>query len=121
LSRRGIIYLQCIGKPNVWIGGDSYRIAHEDVFPGHQVETSGDMEARFRKLGLEVLYAVDDSADYAKTTALWVDNLQTNKSEIVSLIGEKNFRIFLGYLAFGSKLFASGRGSLMRYVLRKVR
>jgi len=121
LTRRGIIYLQCIGKPNVWIGGDSYRIAYEDVFPGHQVETRGDMEARFRKLGLEVLYAVDDSSDYAKTTALWVGNLQTNRSEIVSLIGEKNFRIFLGYLSYGSKLFASGRGSLMRYVLREVR
>jgi cyclopropane-fatty-acyl-phospholipid synthase len=121
LNQDGLLYVQCIGKPNVWIGGDSYRIAYEDVFPGHQVETRGDMEARFRNLGFEVLYAVDDAGDYAKTTALWVKNLEKNRSEIVGLVGEKNYRIFLGYLAYGSKLFASGRGSLMRYLLRKTR
>jgi cyclopropane-fatty-acyl-phospholipid synthase len=78
LAPNGVVYVQCIGKPNVWIGGDSYRIAYEDVFPGHQVETRGEMEARFRAAGFDILYAADDAADYAKTTALWVENLQKN-------------------------------------------
>jgi cyclopropane fatty-acyl-phospholipid synthase-like methyltransferase len=121
LKQDGLVYLQCIGKPDVWIGGDAYRIAYEDVFPGHYLESRGEMEARFREFGFEVLYSADDAIDYARTTALWAKNLQLKRQEVVDFIGERNFRIFLGYLSYGSKLFSSGRGSLMRYMLRKYR
>jgi cyclopropane fatty-acyl-phospholipid synthase-like methyltransferase len=114
-----LVYFQCIGKPDVWIGGDAYRIAFEDVFPGHYLEKPEDMEERFRACGFEILYKQDDAKDYARTTALWVHNLQVNQERIEKLIGDRNYRVLVGYLAFGSKLFSVGRGSLMRYVLRK--
>ena len=118
LNQKGLVYFQCIAKPLAWIGGDAYRVAYQDVFPGHFLETRHAMEQRFKEMGFEVLYASDDAADYAKTTALWAKNLQKNEQRIVAIIGDKNFRIFLGYLLYASKLFASDRGSLMRYLLR---
>jgi cyclopropane fatty-acyl-phospholipid synthase-like methyltransferase len=119
LEQRGVLYFQCIARPLCWIGGDAYRLAYEDVFPGHYLESRGEMELRFAETGFEILYAADDAADYAKTTALWAKRLEANHQQIADIVGEQNFRIFLGYLAYASKLFASERGSLMRYMLRK--
>jgi len=113
----GLIYFQCIAKPDVWIGGDAYRIAYRDVFPGHYLETQAEMEERFKRLNLRICYSSDDPMDYAKTTALWAGRLAVNEPSIVGMIGEANFRMFYGYLSYASKLFSEGRGSLMRYML----
>ncbi|AMA59860.1 hypothetical protein BCCGELA001_28770 [Bradyrhizobium sp. CCGE-LA001] len=119
LRKGGALYFQCIAKPSAWIGGDAYRIAYEDVFPGHFLETPAEMAARFERYGFEIVHSQEDGPDYAKTTALWAQNLQTNRLQISELIGERNFRVMFGYLAFGSKLFAERHGSLMRYLLRR--
>ena len=115
----GVVYFQCIAKPSVWIGGDAYRVAYEDVFPGHFLETSSQMEARFRHIGFDILYEADDAADYGRTTALWAEKIERNRDELIKIIGDRNFRMFLGYLSYGSLLFDRGRGSLKRYMLRK--
>lgn len=117
LSPNGLIYLQCIARPSVWIGGDAYRVAYEDVFPGHYLESRSELETRFEKMGFDILHVADDAADYAKTTLLWAENIQKNRRLVSELVGEKNYRIFVGYLMYASKLFGAGRGSLLRYML----
>lgn len=118
LKREGLVYFQCIARPSAWIGGDAYRLAYEDVFPGHYLESRTEMERRFEALGFEILFAADDAMDYSKTTALWAGNIERNHVRMAELVGERSYRILLSYLAYASKLFASDRGSLMRYMLR---
>jgi cyclopropane-fatty-acyl-phospholipid synthase len=119
LSERGIVYLQCIGKPECWIGGDAYRVAQEIVFPGHYVEYPHETEKRISAAGFELLDTFEHGSDYALTTARWVDQIQNNVSNLIDLVGARQTRIFLGYLAYASMLFDTGRGSLVRYVFRK--
>jgi cyclopropane-fatty-acyl-phospholipid synthase len=119
LSDRGVVYLQCIGKPECWIGGDAYRVAQDIVFPGHYVESWRETKKRIAAAGFEVLATFEHGSDYALTTARWVDAIQNNIVNITEFVGARQSRIFLGYLAYASMLFSSGRGSLVRYLFKK--
>jgi len=119
LNESGLVYLQCISKPQIWIGGDAYRLAEREVFRGHFLEYRQQTEERLRRKGFAILEAFDHGFDYGLTTALWVKNIEANKDALIKLLGERQYRLYLGYLAFGSKLFSTGRGSLMRYVFKR--
>lgn len=119
LKKNGIVYLQCITKPAIWIGGDAYRVAQRTIFPGHFLETDEQTESRLRDNGFRILQRCDHASDYGLTTARWVDNIQKNEAALINVLGTKGYRLYLGYLAFASKLFSTKRGSLMRYVFQK--
>ncbi len=120
LTPNGVVYLQCITKPPVWIGGDTYRVAKRAIFPGHFLETRPQTEARLKSSGFTVLEEHEHHSDYALTTSRWVDKIQENREALIRILGPRHYRMYLGYLAFASKLFSiEGRGSLMRYVCRK--
>jgi cyclopropane-fatty-acyl-phospholipid synthase len=120
LKPGGLAYLQCITKPRTWVGGDVYRVTKKEIFPGHFLETREQTEARLASCGFNILERLEGRHDYALTTARWVDNIEKNQDELISILGVRQYRMYLGYLAFASKLFSvEGRGSLMRYVFRK--
>ena len=54
LKKEGVLYFQTIEKPDVWIGGDAYRIAQELVFPGHHLDSQKEAERRFDKAGFRI-------------------------------------------------------------------
>jgi cyclopropane-fatty-acyl-phospholipid synthase len=116
----GVIYLQCIAKPRVWRGGDIYRFAQREVFPGHYLELREDNERRLRRLGFSILEQCDDAQDYSLTTSRWAAKIKANENEIKALVGCRQYRLYHGYLSYASKLFATGRGNLTRYLLQKV-
>lgn len=120
LKPNGVAYLQCITKPSVWIGGDAYRVAQKIVFPGHYLETADQTAKRIEAGGFKIIYSMDGARDYGLTTAQWAEALQRNETQMIALVGEKKYRIFLGYLAFASKMFSTGRGGLMRYMFKRV-
>ena len=119
LEDDGSVYLQCIVKPSSWIGGDTYRLAKSEVFPGHFLETHDQTMNRVSRCGFKVLETHNHAADYGRTTAYWVEKIQENEASLTKLIGRRQYRLYLAYLAYASQLFSSGRGSLMRYVLKK--
>ncbi len=119
LHSDGLAYIQCIVKPSIWIGGDAYRIVQREVSPGHFLETHEQTVRRLEQSGFTVLDQSDGCHDYGLTTSRWVDNLQRNESALVALLGSRRYRMFVGYLAFASHMFLSGRGSLMRYTIEK--
>ena len=116
----GFIFVQCITKPAIWIGGDAYRFVQREVFPGHFLETPLETERRFRDSGFAVIEQFDHGHDYGLTTAHWVQNIQRNQLALTSIVGARQYRVYLGYLLFASRMFSTGRGSLFRYLLRKV-
>lgn len=119
LTDRGVLYLQCIGKPRDWIGGDCYRVAQELVFPGHYVEYDHELRNRIENADLEIMQSFEHVDDYAKTTDRWIEAIQENLVKIEKLIGAKQTRIMLGYLAFANMLFSERRGSLQRIIIRR--
>ena len=119
LKPDGIVFLQCITKPQDWIGGDAYRLARQEIFPGHFLETHQQTEARLKQAGFTILESMDHTSDYALTTSRWVDRIQANEAALTSILGARQYRAFLGYLAVASRLFHTRRGQLMRYVVRR--
>ena len=119
LRDNGLIFIQCITKPKLWIGGDAYRFVQQEVFPGHYLESSQQTEHRFEASGFEILERFDDGRDYGLTAARWAQNIQQNKAALIDLVGARQYRIYLAYLSFASRMFSTGRGDLMRYLLRK--
>ncbi len=115
----GVLYFQTIAKPDVWVGGDAYRIAQKLIFPGHDLDTQEQCEARFARAGFQVAHAEDHSSDYARTTYEWGSRLRANFPQFEKLIGLRNASLFLLYLFYASKLFNTGRGKLLRYALVK--
>jgi cyclopropane-fatty-acyl-phospholipid synthase len=119
LNSGGIFYLQCIAKPSIWVGGDAYRVTQREVFPGHYLETAQETERRLSHAGFMILERMEHCEHYGLTTSRWVEKIEANEQSLISLLGPREYRTYLGYLAFASRMFLSGRGSLMRYVLRK--
>lgn len=119
LSPGGLLYLQCIVKPPLFKGGDVYRLTEKVVFPGHYLESEAETEARLKAAGFRILASFEHGRDYGLTTAHWVDKLQQNEKAVIALIGAKQYRIFLGYLAFASRKYSRGCGRLMRYMLAR--
>jgi cyclopropane fatty-acyl-phospholipid synthase-like methyltransferase len=119
LKPGGMLYFQTIAKPDQWIGGDTYRVAQELIFPGHDLDRRSEAEARFAKSGFEIVHVQDHTADYARTTGEWAKLVSENFDALKAIIGPKNAGLFLMYLLYASKLFKMGRGKLMRYALVK--
>lgn len=119
LKDDGVLYFQTIAKPDQWIGGDASRLVQEFIFPGHDLDTQIEAERRFYKAGFRIVHAENHATDYAYTTGEWAKNVNRNFVHLKALIGIKNANLFLMYLLYASKLFASGRGKLMRYSLVK--
>lgn len=117
LAPGGVIYLQCIEKPSVWVGGDAYRLAQKEIFPGHFLETSQQTKARLTKNGFDVLSYVEDGLHYSHTTAAWLRNIERSRTQVLQSLSQREYRVFTGYLALASRLFASGRGRLGRYLI----
>lgn len=113
----GLVYLQCIQKPGSWIGGDAYRLAQRYIFPGHHLESELQTKRRIQCANLKILQEIEHAPHYALTTKCWLENIERNKSKFVEVLGDDDFRLFCGYLAVASRLFASGRGSLKRYLI----
>jgi cyclopropane fatty-acyl-phospholipid synthase-like methyltransferase len=117
LKDRGVLYFQTIIKPDIWVGGDAYRIAQKLIFPGHDLDTQEECEARFARAGFQISHAADHSWDYARTTHQWGIRLRENFSQFEKIIGLRNASLFMLYLFYASKLFGAGRGRLLRYAL----
>jgi cyclopropane-fatty-acyl-phospholipid synthase len=121
LKDDGVLYFQSIQKPDLWIGGDAYRVAQELIFPGHDLDFQQEAERRFIAAGFKIVHSEDHSLDYARTTGEWAARVNRNFSELEVQIGTNNASLFLMYLSYASKLFENGRGKLMRYALVKDR
>jgi cyclopropane fatty-acyl-phospholipid synthase-like methyltransferase len=119
LKDNGVLYVQTIEKPELWIGGDAYRIAQELIFPGHDLDFQVEAERRFVAAGFKIVHAENHTMDYADTTGEWAKRVNREFSKLKSLIGTKKANLFLMYLLYASKLFRYGRGKLMRYALTK--
>jgi cyclopropane-fatty-acyl-phospholipid synthase len=120
LSPSGKIYLQCIARPSCWIGGDAYRLAQKHVFPGHFLQSRDETNDLISRHGFVVEWSEDHAAHYGHTTAHWIRNIAQSKRLICDEIGERNYRLFHGYLGYASRLFLTGRGSLLRYAISVV-
>jgi len=118
LKRTGVIYVQCIAKPSIWIGGDAYRFAQKVVFPGHYLETREQTNQRLANAGFIILNEFEHGKDYGLTASRWVANIQHHEDALVHELGSRQYRTYLGYLAFASKMFATGRGTLLRYMIK---
>lgn len=127
LNEDGRVYLQCIAKPDCWIGGDAYRLVQNDIFSGHYLEKAAVIESKMHKWGFSILNdQMEFASDYGHTAARWVENIQKNETRLKSIFGircdkdgERKYRLYLGYLAMASVQFLDGRGSLRRYALKK--
>lgn len=119
LKDEGVLYFQTITKPDVWVGGDAYRVAQELIFPGHDLDTQRQAEERFAAAGFKIIHAEDHSLDYAHTTREWATRVKRKFARIEGILGPKDASLFLLYLLYASKLFENGRGKLMRYALIK--
>lgn len=119
LENDGSIYLQCIARAPSWTGGDGSRFLGRNVFPGYFIDDPSRLRQRLEAAGLSIEQEMNHSQHYGSTAARWVERIQDNQDQICSLVGLREYRIFLGYLAMASKLFYERRGCLMRYIVTR--
>lgn len=78
------------------------------VFPGGDLATVGAVVAAMERSGFQVQDVEAMGAHYARTTRHWVERLQASAAAAESLVGERVYRTWLGYLAAASVGFAAG-------------
>jgi len=78
-------------------------------------ELAEGMERQF-----EIVRLRNDPQHYADTVRIWLDSMQTNREEIVALVGEERTVDYEYFLASGIKGYEAGVFNLFRFTLRRV-
>ena len=80
---------------------------HRYVFPNGELHEIGDLVGNIERLGFEVRHVESLREHYALTLRHWVNRLDANWDEAVSIVGEGRARVWRLYMAASSSLFAS--------------
>ena len=78
------------------------------VFPNGELAHIGLVLREMQAAGLEPTDMESLRRHYARTTAMWAERLESNRSHAHALAGEKRLRIWLVYLAGSAFAFAQG-------------
>ena len=96
-------------------GGGAFMESY--VAPDMFMRPLGDTLNVLEAAGLEVVDVQSLREHYVWTVRPWLDTLQDNKSEAVSLIGEEQYRVWLLYLAGAALAFEENRMGVHQMLL----
>ncbi len=119
LKTGGHVFLQAITRPYEHTQGDGARFLQQHVFPGFHLGTFEQVFCAAYKARLRPEIDGDHSSHYAKTLALWIENLRTNHDAIRAIVPEKTYRTLLAYMAMAERAFRQGDIQLHRWVFSK--
>lgn len=122
LAPGGVAMNHGITTTNVDNGAAAYgagEFVGQYVFPHGELAHLATVVRAMQESGLEVRDVENLRRHYAKTCAIWTDNLESNAAHIRTLTDEKRFRIWHLYLAGCAYAFAHGRISLYQIVCGK--
>jgi len=112
LKSDGRCFLQTIAKPMYKPHRkgerDGTRFLQQNVFPGFQLSKFSQFSDAAYQAGLWGEGGSNDANHYVHTLQDWSKRLLENKEHIVRIVGEKQFRILLAYIAMGAKAFEEG-------------
>jgi cyclopropane-fatty-acyl-phospholipid synthase len=89
------------------------------VFPGGELMHVSTVTREMARHGLEVWDAECLRPHYARTLWHWVDRLEARRAEARALVGEKNLRVWLIYMAGSAHAFARGWISIYQLLAGK--
>ncbi|GAA4551602.1 cyclopropane-fatty-acyl-phospholipid synthase family protein [Pseudonocardia xishanensis] len=96
-------------------GGGAFMESY--VAPDMYMRPLGDTLNLLEAAGLEVVDVHSLREHYVWTVRPWLDTLQDNKSEAISLIGEEQYRVWLLYLAGAALAFEENRMGVHQMLL----
>jgi len=89
------------------------------VFPGGELVPVGRLATVGERAGLEVRDIENLREHYTRTLQCWVERLEAQHREIVSLVGERTYRVWRLYVAGAALGFASGSTTLIQTLYAK--
>ena len=122
LAPDGVVMNHGITTTNVDNGATPYgggEFIGQYVFPHGELAHLATVVRAMQEGGLEVRDVENLRRHYARTCAIWADNVESRAEHIRTLTDEKHFRIWQLYLAGCAYAFAHGRISLYQIVCGK--
>lgn len=98
-------------RPQGVSDGPQTLFLQKRVFPGGELVHLDDVLREGERAGFEAIALEDLRRHYAMTCRAWVKNLQNNAEKCRFLVGERNYRTWLLYLAASAVGFEDGRTS----------
>jgi cyclopropane-fatty-acyl-phospholipid synthase len=103
------------------------RLDHEDVlfgkfvcreiFPGRQLVEPETIVARAEAAGFQVAETQALQPHYARTFAIWADNLAAARQEAIAVTSQETFDRFLKYLSGCADCFRRGQADVIQFTL----
>lgn len=90
------------------------------VFPGGHLPAKSEFLDAVNVSGLKVERFEDNTEDYKKTMALWIQSLEEHQTEIEAMFGKRFFRLWKLWTHGAYVNFDIGDMSLFRVLLRKL-
>ncbi len=91
-----------------WQQGVSTQFINRHVFPDGELDTVSNIQARMEEEKFEIFDVEGLRPHYALTLRHWVNRLEENYEEAVSLVGERTYRIWRLYMAGCALQFEQG-------------
>lgn len=89
------------------------------IFPGGELDDLGNTISVMEQHKFEIMDVEGWREHYQRTTKLWLDRLEANKTEAIDLVGEEVYRIWTGYLAGCSLAFLRGSARIYQTLVSK--
>jgi cyclopropane-fatty-acyl-phospholipid synthase len=116
LKPGGLFLNHGITREKSWRPTSLTMFLNRYVFPNAEQDNISHFLDAVERAHFEIVDVESLRPHYARTTRQWAERLQANATEARALVGERTYRIWLGYLASASVAFAGGSIGLYQTV-----
>jgi cyclopropane-fatty-acyl-phospholipid synthase len=120
LKPGGLFLNHGITRDKHWRPTSLTEFLNRYVFPNAEQDNVSHFLHEVERAHFEIVDVESLRAHYARTTRQWADRLQANAAAAQALVGQRTYRIWLGYLASASVAFAGGSIGLYQTVASRL-
>jgi cyclopropane-fatty-acyl-phospholipid synthase len=96
-----------------------FKFIHDEIFPGGQLPTVGQVEEHAIKAGFHIAKMQPLRPHYARTLIQWASQLQARRDEAIAMQSEEVFERYMHYLLGCAELFRDGYTDVCQFTLTK--
>lgn len=116
----GLFLNHGITRDKHWRPTSQTEFLNRYVFPNAEQDDISHFLHEVERAHFEIVDVESLRPHYARTTRQWAERLQTNAAAARAIVGERTYRIWLGYLASASTAFAGGSIGLYQTVASRL-
>jgi cyclopropane-fatty-acyl-phospholipid synthase len=106
------------GEPG-WSRDVATKFINRHIFPDGELDTMSNIQCRMEEAQFELFDIEGLRPHYALTLRRWLDSLDAKREEVISLVGERTYRVWRLYMTGCALQFEQGTTSIYQILAQR--